>query len=68
MRLHVSGPLVFILLLSSASTLAAPKADLWDRWVAHDPQSTKNGPKAGTRRPFFVDMGSGIITIVAAKI
>ena len=40
MRLHVSGPLIFILLLSSASTLAAPKADLWDRWVAHDPQST----------------------------
>ncbi len=27
-------------LLFSLSALAAPKADLWDRWLPHDPQST----------------------------
>ncbi len=40
MRLYLSGPLLFILLFCSAPTLAAPKADLWDRWLAHDPRST----------------------------
>ena len=40
LRLYLSGPLLFILLFCSAPTLAAPKADLWDRWLAHDPQST----------------------------
>ena len=40
MRHHLFAPLFLILLLFSASALAAPKADLWDRWLAHDPQST----------------------------
>ncbi len=40
MRLHVLVPLLLTLLLCSSSTLAAPKADLWDRWLAHDQQST----------------------------
>lgn len=40
MRPHLSGPLVILLLFWSAPALTAPKADLWDRWLAHDPQST----------------------------
>ncbi len=40
MRTHLSTVLVLTLLFSSTSALAAPKADLWDRWLAHDPQST----------------------------
>ncbi len=40
MRIHLSTVLVLTLLFSSTSALAAPKADLWDRWLAHDPQST----------------------------
>ena len=40
MPLYLFAPLLFTVLLWSSSTLAAPKADLWDRWLAHDPQST----------------------------
>ena len=40
MRHHLFAPMFLTLLLCSASALAAPKADLWDRWLAHDPQST----------------------------
>ena len=40
MRTHLSAILILILLLPAASTIAAPKADLWDRWLAHDPKST----------------------------
>ena len=40
MPLYLFAPLLLTVLLWSSSTLAAPKADLWDRWLAHDPQST----------------------------
>ncbi len=40
MRIHLPTVLVLTLLFSSTSALAAPKADLWDRWLAHDPEST----------------------------
>lgn len=40
MRLKLFAFLVLSVLLSSASALSAPRADLWDRWLAHDPKST----------------------------
>ena len=40
MRVHASIALAVSVLFCSASALAAPKADLWDRWLANDPQST----------------------------
>ncbi|MDA2910783.1 DUF547 domain-containing protein [Nitrospiraceae bacterium AH_259_D15_M11_P09] len=40
MRIHLPTVLALTLLFSSTSALAAPKGDLWDRWLAHDPQST----------------------------
>lgn len=33
---------VVLLLGSTAATLAAPKAELWSRWLAHDPASTRH--------------------------
>ena len=40
MRVHASIALAVSVLFCSASALAAPKANLWDRWLANDPQAT----------------------------
>lgn len=42
MRLHlpIGLPIILFLLLFTGSAMAAPQADLWSRWLAHDPKST----------------------------
>ena len=41
MRIRSFAAAAVILLLSVNTALAAPKSDLWPRWTAHDPQSTR---------------------------
>ncbi len=40
MRRQLRPLVVLSILLFNASALAAPKADLWDRWLPHEPTST----------------------------